>query len=102
MRVPCERSTSSPPSPSAPRRRRRSPRASPPCRGKVLGIRVDRAWRSFHVYADELGRLARERLGVADVVVFDPETRIGTPEAESGKVVEFARRVDAAVVGLGT
>ena len=41
-------------------------------------------------------------LGVADVVVFDPETRIGTPEAESGKVVEFARRVDAAVIGLGT
>jgi len=76
-----------------------------PChtlRGKVLGIRVDRAWRSFHVYADELARLARERLGVADVVVFDPETRIGTPEAESGKVVDFARRVDAAVVGLGT
>ena len=71
-------------------------------RGKVLGIRVDRAWRSFLVYADELGRLARERLGVADVIVFDPETRIGTPEAESGKVVEFARRVDAAVVGLGT
>src|SRR5206468_6549622 len=74
----------------------------PTLRGKVLGIRVDRAWRSFHVYADELGRLARERLGVAEVVVFDPETRIGTPEAESDKVVEFARRVDAAVVGLGT
>jgi hypothetical protein len=71
-------------------------------RGKVLGIRVDKAWRSFHQYADELGRLARERLGVRDVVVFDPETRIGTPEAESGKVVDFARRVDAAVVGLGT
>ena len=71
-------------------------------RGKVLGIRVDRAWRSFHQYADEVGRLARERLGVRDVVVFDPETRIGTPEAESGKVAEFARRVDAAVVGLGT
>src|SRR5207249_3682497 len=72
----------------------------PTLRGKVLGIRIDRAWRSFHVYADELGRLARERLGVADVVVFDPETRIGTPEAESGKVVEFARRVDAAVLDL--
>jgi hypothetical protein len=70
-------------------------------RGKVLGIRVDRAWRSFHQYADEVGRLARERLGVRDVIVFDPETRIGTPEAESGKVVDFARRVDAAVVGLG-
>src|SRR5436309_3251339 len=40
----------------------------PTLRGKVLGIRIDRAWRSFHVYADELGRLARERLGVADVV----------------------------------
>jgi len=71
-------------------------------RGKRLGIRVDRAWRSFHAYADELGRLARERLGVRDVVLFDPDTRIGTPEAESGKVAEFARGVDAAVVGLGT
>src|SRR2546428_1279583 len=74
----------------------------PTLRGKVLGIRVARAWRSFHVYADELGRLARERLGVAEGVVFDPETRIGTPEAESGKGGEFARRVDAAVVGPGT
>lgn len=71
-------------------------------RGKTLGIRVDKAWRSFHVFADELGRLARERLGVTDVVVFDPETRIGTPEVESGKVVEFARGVDVAIVGLGT
>jgi len=71
-------------------------------RGKVLGIRVDRAWRSFHVYADELRALARDRLGVADVVIFDPEARIGTPEAESGKVVDFARSIDAAVVGLGT
>ena len=71
-------------------------------RGKVLGIRVDRAWQSFHRFADETRALARERLGVADVVLFDPETRIGAPEAESGKVVEFARRVDAAVVGLGT
>jgi hypothetical protein len=70
--------------------------------GKVLGIRVDRAWRSFHAYADELARLARERLAVRDVVLFDPDTRIGTPEAESGKVAEFAHRVDAAVVGLGT
>jgi hypothetical protein len=74
----------------------------PGLRGRVLGIRVDRAWRSFLTYADELGRLARERLAVADVVVFDPEARIGSPEAESAKVVEFARRVDAAVVGLGT
>ena len=74
----------------------------PTLRGRVLGIRVDHAWRSFQQYADELARLARDGLGVTDVVVFDPATRIGTPEAESGKVVEFARRVDAAVVGLGT
>src|SRR2546427_2190631 len=74
----------------------------PTLRGRVLGIRVDRAWRSFQVYADELAALARARLSVRDVVLFDPDTRIGTPEAESGKVAEFARRVDAAVVGLGT
>jgi hypothetical protein len=74
----------------------------PTLRGKILGIRVDRAWRSFQEYADELARLARERLAVRDVVLFDPDTRVGTPEAESGKVADFARRVDAAVVGLGT
>src|SRR3989441_13257092 len=74
----------------------------PTMRRKVLGVRVDRAWRSFHVYADELARLARERLGVADVVVFDPETRIGTPEAEGDQGGGFARRVEAAGVGLGT
>ena len=73
-----------------------------PLRGKVLGIRIDRAWRSWWVAADEIGRMAREELGVRDVVVFDPESRIGSPEAESGKVVDFARLIDAAVVGLGT
>jgi hypothetical protein len=71
-------------------------------RGKVLGIRVDRAWQSFHRFADELTLIARRQLGVADVVLFDPEARIGSPEAESAKVVDFAHRVDAAVVGLGT
>jgi hypothetical protein len=75
--------------------------ALPTLRGRRLGIRVDRAWQSFHRFADETARLARE-LGVADVVLFDPETRIGSPEAESGKVLEFAQGIDAAVVGLGT
>ena len=78
---------------------------APPCptlRDRVLGIRVDRAWQSFHRYADELRLLARDRLGVRDVVLFDPEARIGSPEIESDKVVAFARGVDAAVVGLGT
>lgn len=74
----------------------------PSLRDKVLGLRVDHAWQSFHQFADEIRGLARARLGVRDVVWFDPDTRIGTPEAESAKVVAFARTVDAAVVGLGT
>ena len=78
-----------------------SPRL-PSLRGKVLGVRVDRAWQSFLQFADELDALARAEAGVREVVLFDPEARIGSPEAESYKVVAFARRVDAAVVGLGT
>ena len=70
--------------------------------GKRLGIRHDKAWRSFEVFSDELERLAYERLGVAEVVRFDPETRIGSPEAETARAREFASRIDAAVVGLGT
>jgi len=74
----------------------------PTLRGKTLGIRVDRAWRSFHVVADELARYARETLGARDVVLFDPEVRLGSPAEESTKIAAFARTVDAAVVGLGT
>jgi hypothetical protein len=71
-------------------------------RGRTLGIRVDRAWQSFHVFADEVRQLALRDLGVRDVVLFDPDIRIGRPEAESAKVRTFAEGVDAAVVGLGT
>ena len=74
----------------------------PSLRGKRLGIRRDHAWRSFEVFAEELGRVAQEDLGVAEVIMFDPESRIGTPEQESDKVIDFARQIDAAVVGLGT
>jgi len=82
----------------------RKPLASrvPALAGKVLGIRIDRAWRSWWQAADEIALLARSELGVRDVVVFDPESRIGRPEDESAKVLQFARTVDAAVVGLGT
>jgi hypothetical protein len=52
--------------------------------------------------ADEVARHARERLGVADVVVFDPDIRIGAPETETDKIRVFASDVDAALVGLGT
>lgn len=85
------------PSESRPLRPRR-----PTLAGARLGLRVDHAWRSWRQAADELGRLARTELGVADVIVFDPASRIGRPEEESAKVVAFARSVDAAVVGLGT
>jgi hypothetical protein len=71
-------------------------------RGARLGIRIDHAWRSWWQAADEIATLARTELGVADVVVFDPESRIGRPEEESAKVVDFARSVDAAIVGLGS
>ena len=74
----------------------------PALAGKVLGIRIDRAWRSWWQAADEIALLARRELGIRDVVVFDPESRIGRPEDESAKVLQFARTVDAAVVGLGT
>jgi hypothetical protein len=74
----------------------------PSLRGARLGIRIDHAWRSWWQAADEIAVLARTELGVADVIVFDPESRIGRPEDESAKVVAFARTVDAAVVGLGT
>jgi len=70
--------------------------------GKRLGIRIDRAWRSWRQAADEIARLARTELAVGDVVIFDPEARIGRPEEESEKVVAFARGIDAAIVGLGT
>jgi hypothetical protein len=70
--------------------------------GRRLGIRVDRAWQSFHWVADEVARHAREELGVAEVVLFDPDIRIGAPDTESDKIRVFASDVDAALVGLGT
>lgn len=71
-------------------------------RGRVLGIRIDRAWPSFHRIADRFAALARQRLGVRDVVLFDPDARIGTTEEERRKVAGFVRDVDMAIVGLGT
>jgi hypothetical protein len=69
---------------------------------RVLGLRVDRTWRSFVQFADIIRREAPHRWGVRDVVVFDPGTRIGTTEEERHKVAGFVRAVDAAIVGLGT
>jgi hypothetical protein len=78
------------------------PARVPSARGLVLGIRVDRAWPSFHRVANRFVALAWERLGVRDVVLFDPDIRIGTTEEERRKIAGFARGVDLAIVGLGT
>lgn len=78
------------------------PARLPAAGGRVLGIRVDRAWPSFLRVAHRFADLARWRLGVRDVVLFDPDVRIGTTEEERRKVAGFVRDVDMAIVGLGT
>jgi hypothetical protein len=70
--------------------------------GRVLGIRVDRAWPSFLQVANRFAALARERLQVRDVKLFDPDIRIGTTEEERRKIAGFVRDIDMAIVGLGT
>lgn len=74
----------------------------PAAAGRVLGIRVDRAWPSFIRVAHRFADLARQRHGVRDVVIFDPDIRIGTTEEERRKVAGFVRDIDMAIVGLGT
>ncbi|MBI3785727.1 MAG: hypothetical protein HY270_20230 [Deltaproteobacteria bacterium] len=71
-------------------------------RGKVLGIRRDRTWRSFTIFADVVRQEAPQRWGVRQVILFDPGVRIGTTEEERQKVAGFVRGIDAAIVGLGT
>lgn len=78
------------------------PARLPAAGGRALGIRVDRAWPSFLRVADRFADLARRRLGVRDVVRFDPDVRIGTTEEERRKVAGFVRDIDMAIVGLGT
>ena len=78
-------STSCPPSRSVRPSRSRWRRACRSLPARVLGIRVDRAWQSFHQFADELARLARAELGVRDVVLFDPESRIGRPRRRAAR-----------------
>jgi hypothetical protein len=69
-------------------------------RGKVLGIRTDRVWRSFEWVIDEWSpRLAE--LG-ADVRLWVVGNRIGEEGERTRRELEgFARDVDVAIVGLG-
>ena len=78
------------------------PACLPAAGGRVLGIRVDRAWPSFLRVADRFAAIAREHLRVRDVVTFDPDTRIGTTDEERRKIAGFVRDIDMAIVGLGT
>ena len=71
-------------------------------RGRVLGIRADRTWKSFTTFSDVVRQEALQRWAVRDVVFFDPGIRIGTTDEERQKMAGFVRAVDAAVVGLGT
>jgi hypothetical protein len=70
--------------------------------GRVLGIRVDRTWRSFTSFAAVVRHAATARWGVRDVVLFDPGSRIGSSDEERQKIAGFVSAVDAAIVGLGT
>jgi len=90
------------PTASGPLERLVLPARLPSRTGMVLGLRNDDTWQSYTRVADRFARLARERLRVRDVVVFDPDIRIGTGEEERRKVAGFVRDVDAAIVGLGT
>ncbi|MFN8640287.1 MAG: hypothetical protein U0802_00970 [Candidatus Binatia bacterium] len=62
------------------------PARLPTAAGRVLGLRVDRAWPSFQRVAQCFATLARARRQVRDVVFFDPDVRIGTTEEERRKV----------------
>jgi hypothetical protein len=90
--------------PTVPGPQHLSPLAPPlaDLRGKMLGIRVDRAWQSFGKFADVVRREAVRRWGVRDVLIRDLGVRIGTTDEERRKVAGFVRDVDAAIVGLGT
>jgi hypothetical protein len=90
------------PTASGPLDRLPLPERLPSLRGKVLGLRIDDTWQSFTRFANRFAAIARERLQLRDVVLFDPDIRIGTTDEERRKVAGFVRDIDAAIVGLGT
>jgi hypothetical protein len=90
------------PTASGPLERLPLPARLPTLAGRTLGLRIDDTWQSFTRFANRFAELARQRLQVREVVVFDPDTRIGTTDEERRKVAGFVRDIDAAIVGLGT
>ena len=68
--------------------------------GMTVGIRIDRAWRSFEWVADEWSTALRA--AGADVVRWVAGNRVGDEgERTRAELDYFASRVDVAVVGLG-
>jgi len=90
------------PTASGPLERLLLPPPLPTLAGRVLGLRIDDTWQSFTRFANRFAQRARERLALRDIVVFDPDIRIGTTDEERRKVAGFVRDIDAAIVGLGT
>ena len=68
--------------------------------GKVIGLRLDRAWRSYMVVVEEWEKLLRA--GGAHPVVLWTGERIGDEGATTrADLDEWSRRIDCGVVGLG-
>jgi hypothetical protein len=68
--------------------------------GQVVGIRLDRAWKSFEWVSDEWARRLRE--AGAAVRLWVAGNRIGEEgETTRRELEEFAAAVDVAIVGLG-
>jgi hypothetical protein len=68
--------------------------------GKTVGIRLDRAWKSFEWVADEWAR--ELRAAGAEVRSWVAGNRIGEEgERTRAELEDFASSVDLAVVGLG-
>jgi hypothetical protein len=72
-----------------------------PVSGLTIGLRTDRAWRSWQLISTIWDEYLR-RDG-AQTIAVETGAQIGQPASSDRKQIdEFAGRVDAAIVGLGT
>jgi hypothetical protein len=71
-----------------------------PLAGRTVGVRFDRAWRSWLWVLDEWA--PRLEAAGASVMRFDAGNRIGDEgERTAAELARFAESVDVALVGLG-
>ena len=74
--------------------------AAGPLAGKTVGIRLDRAWRSFEWVSDEWASAFRAR--GASVTSWVAGNRVGEEGERTREELErFAAGIDLAVLGLG-